>query len=188
MASLNQNENEYFAAAVDITGTAPNAGIVTADAKLEDSPHVSGDAGVFVLGVRAQSTPTILTSTAGDYSPLSVDLEGKLQVAPYAQSLNFFQATTIKTDTSNAVIKAAQGGGIRSYLTDISLSNTSATAVLVDILDGAIVIRTVLVPAGQTVSQSYTIPLRGTGGSAMNIAAEAAVTSLIINAQGYLGN
>lgn len=47
---------------------------------LEDSAHVSGDAGLFIMGVR-NDTDAVLTSNDGDYSPLSVDDTGRLKVA-----------------------------------------------------------------------------------------------------------
>jgi hypothetical protein len=45
----------------------------------EDSAHVSGDMGKFVLGVRNDSNAS-LTSNDGDYSPLAVDEFGRLKV------------------------------------------------------------------------------------------------------------
>jgi len=46
---------------------------------LEDSAHVSGDAGIFVMGVR-NDADAVLTSTDGDYTPFAVDSTGKLKV------------------------------------------------------------------------------------------------------------
>lgn len=45
----------------------------------EDSAHVSGHNGQFVMGVRNDANAT-LTSTDGDYSPLATDLAGRLKV------------------------------------------------------------------------------------------------------------
>ena len=46
---------------------------------LEDSAHVSGDAGIFVMGVR-NDAGTALSGTDGDYMPFSFDANGKLWV------------------------------------------------------------------------------------------------------------
>lgn len=54
--------------------------VTTTDAsdKAEDSAHVSGDTGSFILGVRNDNDAT-LTSADGDYSPLAVDQYGRLK-------------------------------------------------------------------------------------------------------------
>lgn len=64
------------------TGAATEATLATlADAvKLEDTAHVSGDAGIALLALRfASDAPT--TSNDGDYTNLKVDEEGRLKVA-----------------------------------------------------------------------------------------------------------
>lgn len=45
----------------------------------EDSPHVSGDRGLFILAVR-NDTPGSLTDTDGDYAPVQVNAAGELRV------------------------------------------------------------------------------------------------------------
>jgi hypothetical protein len=44
----------------------------------EDTPHVSGDAGVMALAVRNDNGATTLTSDDGDYSAIAVDDKGRL--------------------------------------------------------------------------------------------------------------
>ena len=46
---------------------------------LEDSAHVSGDAGIFVMGVRNDADAS-LTDADGDYSPIAVDEFGRVKV------------------------------------------------------------------------------------------------------------
>jgi hypothetical protein len=53
--------------------------------KAEDAAHVSGDTGVFILGVRNDANAA-LTSTDGDYSPIAVDSAGRLGVQTHAVS------------------------------------------------------------------------------------------------------
>jgi len=56
--------------------------------KAEDSVHVSGDVGDFVLAVRvdpnAAGNPAAALAVAGDYIPIIVDNLGRLYVAPHA--------------------------------------------------------------------------------------------------------
>ena len=53
--------------------------IVPAQSKAEDSPHTSGDLGVFILAVR-NDTPGQLAGTNLDYSPISVDSVARVLV------------------------------------------------------------------------------------------------------------
>jgi hypothetical protein len=46
---------------------------------LEDSAHTSGDAGIFVMGVRNDAGGS-LASADGDYTPFSIDSQGRLRV------------------------------------------------------------------------------------------------------------
>jgi hypothetical protein len=54
---------------------------------VEDDPHASTDVGQFVLAVR-NDTPSALTSTNGDYSPIAVDQFGRILTAPLPASTN----------------------------------------------------------------------------------------------------
>lgn len=183
MASLSQNENKYFAAATDISGTAPNAGVVTADDKLEGTAHVMGDAGTFILAVR-KDAPAILVAN-GQYSEIIVDQEGKIITAPYGSGSGYWQSSVVLSDTSPVVIKASAGTGNRNCLTDLNVSNSSLVATLLDVLDGATPIYTVLISAGVTVHLDFTLPVRGTAATALSVASRTAVSSLYVNAQGY---
>lgn len=75
-----------------LQGTSPwvVSGTVTADVTFdyaEDSPHVSGDIGAFVLGVRNDAAAT-LTSANGDYSPFATDLAGRIGIADLGGSVS----------------------------------------------------------------------------------------------------
>ena len=93
---------------------------------------------------------------------------------------------TLTTTTSTAV-KAAAAAGVRNYITDVDIANTSATGVRVDLLDGATVIRSFWVPATTTISRSFTNALKGTAATAVNFQLSAAVTDVRCSANGYLG-
>jgi hypothetical protein len=61
--------------------TASNALLTTIASTVyaEDSPHVSGSNGTFILAVR-NDTNAVVTSADGDYSPISVDSAGRVKV------------------------------------------------------------------------------------------------------------
>lgn len=56
-------------------------GNVKAPQRIEDDPHTTGDAGVFVLGVRNDDATADMTDADGDYSPLAVDRKGRVYVS-----------------------------------------------------------------------------------------------------------
>jgi hypothetical protein len=68
--------------------------------KAEDAAHASGDTGVFMLGVRNDSHAT-RTSTDGDYSPISVDLAGRINIG----SLNTIANSIVPGTASNQLGK-----------------------------------------------------------------------------------
>lgn len=70
----------YSQFAVDSAGR-----LGTRDNKAEDAVHTTGDVGSFILGVRNDANAA-LTSTDGDYSPVSVDSTGRLKVILAANS------------------------------------------------------------------------------------------------------
>lgn len=156
--------------------------------KAEDAVHTTGDTGVEILGVRIPTTPAAQTSAAGDYGALAIDQEGKLIASQYAGMEQSWQANPVTlTTTTSTALKAAAAAGVRNYITDIDAANTSATAVRLDILDGATVIKSLQLEAGKTLSRSFSMPLRGTAATALNIQLSTAVTDVRVSANGYIG-
>ena len=93
--------------------------------KAEDAIHASGDTGVMSLAVR-RDTPSNTTATAGNYSALINDADGRLYVNPLPATV--FSATTPETAAqTNKSLRAAPGVGLSLYVTDIFVSN-GATA------------------------------------------------------------
>lgn len=160
----------------------------TSIGKAEDAVSASGDTLVAVAGVRVSTTPAAQTSAAGDYGTIAIDSEGKLVASQYASTDHYWQssALTLSTTTSTA-LKAAAAAGVRNYLTDIDIANTSATGVRVDLLDNATVMASFWVPPTSHVQHSYSIPKKGTAATAMNVQLSAAVTDVRVSANGYIG-
>lgn len=79
-------DGDYAALSVNSTGAlrvaiAGQAGTTATDlAKAEDAAHVSGDTGIFVMGVRNDLALTSFVNANGDYSPFALDGGGKLFV------------------------------------------------------------------------------------------------------------
>lgn len=74
--------------------------------KAEDAAHASGDTGVFALAVRNDNLGTTYTSNDQDYSPIAVDLNGRVQVSQKAQTATLSNvassATTVTILAANA--------------------------------------------------------------------------------------
>lgn len=80
----------------------------------EDSAHISGSIGAFVLAVR-NDTNAVLTSADGDYSPFAVDSAGRIKTV----------ATGIFAEDS-AAANADMGNFMLSVRRDTTAANTSA--------------------------------------------------------------
>ena len=83
---------------VDVTRVIPGT-TATALGKAEDAAHTTGDTGVFILGVRNDNASTTFGAD-GDYSPVSVDLKGRVsvrQTAPTGTLANVASSATSVT-------------------------------------------------------------------------------------------
>jgi hypothetical protein len=79
-------------------------GAIIAGAYAEDSPHTSGDTMISVIGVR-NDTNAVMSSTDGDYTPLTTDNTGRLRVDATISE----QATVADGGALPAVVKVIAG-------------------------------------------------------------------------------
>lgn len=89
----------------------------------EDSAHVTGDTGLFTLGVR-NDTMSSVTSADGDYSPHSMGPIGEAIIAN-APITKWVQGSTSVMYGVSVQAIAAQGSSIFTYITAIQVSNDS---------------------------------------------------------------
>lgn len=101
-------EAEQVAQTALLTDINSNIFAVRGAVKAEDSLHVSGDAGIPALGVRANS-PTLL-ATEGDYAPFLIDAAGALWIAgsqtedlAHASGDRGVMALAVRKDTAAAL-------------------------------------------------------------------------------------
>ena len=90
------------------------------------------------------------------------------------------------TDGAVTTLIAAQGANTKTWITDVSIANTSATTITVDLLDDATVIFTFIAPAGGGVVHAFATELPGTANKAWKFQGSAAVTTLTCSANGFL--
>jgi hypothetical protein len=139
------------------------------------------------LAVRNDAN-TSLAGATGDYAPLQVNATGALKIAD-ADSVPLtalVSGSVANTDGANTAVIAAQGSGVVTYLTDITIQNSSAADVLVEIKDGTTTRWRIM--AGKDsggVSHRFASPLVGTANTAWNVDAGAATTTVYASFSGF---
>jgi len=179
---------------VDVTSVVPGT-TATSLGKAEDAAHASGDTGVAILAVR-RDTAAVGSGTDGDYSTVNVTASGNVRVsvsedetaASFYSSL--VRGTAAITDGSSTSVIAAAGASVRNYIQGVSIANTSASTVTVDLRDGTAgsVMYTFIAPAGGGVVYSFgEAPLRGTANTAVAADPSAAASTITVSIHGFTG-
>ena len=182
---------------IDGTVTA-NAGTGTMTVDLGANNDVQGqvahDAAVsgnpLIAGARATNSVEGITQVAnGDATRLQADLNGVLLSRPHTTpeehiSERISNTNGTSTDLTNF---AAAGAGIHNYVTDVTITNTSATDAYVDLRDGAAgsVIWTFPAPANSGATHSFSLPLKGAANTALAYDVSAAITTMYISINGF---
>ena len=100
---------------------------------------------------------------------------------------NAVNGNASNTDGTATQCIAAAGTGLRTYLTDVTVTNTSAVAIYVQIKDGTTVKWTCPVPAGGGFTKSFKTPIPGTANTAWNFQGSAAATTVYCSMSGFKG-
>lgn len=166
-------------------------GTVAAAGSAARSSNAAGNPLYVATGLSAN--PSAVTS--GRNVDLMATLIGALVTKPYAiPEADWVYATdgttnTALTTTTDRMVKAAAGAGIRNYLTAIQLQNTHATqATDLVIKDGA---ATILwrgpLPAAMAAPLllEFPTPLRSSANAALTLACITAGANVVANVQGY---
>jgi hypothetical protein len=150
--------------------------------------HDAADSGSpLKIGAKAVNTEQAAVAAA-DRVDLVADLVGKLVVSPHAVKEDFVQGTASATDTSDTSVIAAQGAGVRIYVTTLVIANTSATDTDVAIKDGTTEIMRVPAPANGGATLNLAVPLALTANAALQFASSDSVSTMYVTAVGYKGS
>lgn len=152
--------------------------------------HDSADSGnPHKIGGKAKSSLSAITTVAADdRTDLFADVDGVLLVrqdAPLADNVSGVASITNGSSTS---VIAAQGSGVKTYITDVTISNTSATAVTVDLRDGTAgsVKWTFPVPANTAgVVHSFRRPLGFSANTAVAADPSASASTITVSLGGF---
>ena len=129
----------------------------------EDTAHVDGQKGIFVLGVRNDGVASFASANL-DYTPMGVDSAGRGIIKPFAPEEARIQSVISATAGTTSLL-AAGGAGLRTYITDAFITNTSSTATIVSFIDGdnSVMGRTIAPATGGSNMVGLATPMR-TGG------------------------
>ena len=194
--SIKDPTNPFWAAAV----TKPSTAVTAAQSALAVAIHptsvlngqsahdaVISGAPVRVAG-RALSAAYATVAT-GDTADLMTTLQGVLTARPYTipeLEWSYASAAGGVINTTDVVLSAAAGAGLRRYIVSMGLSNNSATATEVVLKDGATVIWRGHLPANApNLHIDFGTPLRTTANAALNFACITTAAAVYVNAQGY---
>lgn len=151
--------------------------------------HDAADSGA-PLKTGAKAVATLTTATlvsAADRTDNISDLDGTVLVRPQNPLADIVVGNSSNTDGTSTSLIAAQGSGIKTYLTSVTITNTSNTSTYVEIKDGTTVCWRFPVPANGGVTHSWpeNTPLPGTGNTAWNFDPAAATTTIYCSAVGF---
>lgn len=142
-----------------------------------------------VVGARgATAAPTAVTN--GQVVDPQADTLGRLINRPWTipeLAWSFAGAAGGIINTTDVVLAAAAGAGIRRYINRISLSNNSATATEVVVKDGAstVIARFSLPANAANVAHQFEPPIASSANAALNIACLTTAAAVYANAQGF---
>ncbi len=149
--------------------------------------HDSADSGKpQKLGAKAVATLSSQTVVAAnDRTDVFADLDGVLPVRLGANHGDYVSGVASNTDGASTEVLAAGAAGIKHYITDVTIINTSATMIYVELKDNTTVKWRFPVPATGGVTHSFKTPLAGTAATAWNFDASAATTTCYCSVSGY---
>jgi hypothetical protein len=157
-------------------------GVVAHDAVDSGGPNKIG--GRAVAGLSG-----ITLVAAADRTDSLHGLDGAQYVRPHAGLEDIVRGRAVITDGSSTSVIAAAGAGVKQYVQSVCISNTSATAVEVDLRDGAAgtVLWTFPVPANTSgvVFNFAGVPLPFSANTAICADPSAAASSITVSILGF---
>jgi hypothetical protein len=149
--------------------------------------HDSADSGNPVK-VGAKAAATLSTATlvaAADRTDMIGDLDGALIVRGNYALGDLVNGNASNTDGTSTSVLASGGAGVKHYITDVTITNTSASNIYVELKDNTTVKWTFPVPANGGVTHHFASPLAGTAATAWNFDPSAAATTVYCSVSGF---
>lgn len=143
------------------------------------------------VGAKAETALSGITLVAdGDATDLHAGVDGVLITRPHCNLEDVVQERTTNTDGASTAFAsglAAPGSGVRLWIKNVTICNSSASFCTVDLRDGSggSVLWTLPVPATGGVTHNFDPPLKLTANTALAFDASAATTTLTISVNGF---
>lgn len=149
--------------------------------------HDSADSGNPIkVGAKAKSTLSGVTLVAADdRADNYCDLDGALLTRADAALGDLVSGNASNTDGTSTQVIAAGAAGIKHYITDVTITNTSSSNIYVELKDNTTVKWTFPVPANGGVTHHFRSPLAGTAATAWNFDPSAAASTVYCSASGF---
>lgn len=164
-----------------VTGSVTTAGAAAHDSAISGNPtRVAGRAETALSGI------TLVAD--GDTTDLYAGVDGVQIVRTHTNLEDIVTATPVAiTDGSSTSVISAQGSGIKTYLTSVTIANSSATFVTVDLRDGTAgsVKWTFPVPATGGVTHKFDPPLPFSANTAVAADPSASASTITVSAMGF---
>jgi len=151
--------------------------------------HDAADSGnPHKVGAKATSSLSGLTLVAdADRTNLFAGLDGVLITRPHCNLEDIVSGVASITDGSSTSVIAAQGAGVKTYVTSVTVANTSATDVTVDLRDGTAgtVKWTFPVPNLGGVTHTFNPPLAFSANTIVAADPSAAASTVTVSISGF---
>jgi hypothetical protein len=167
---------------MDFDDQAPVGGGVAHDAADSDT----GTTGPVKIGAKAIATLSGATLVAAaDRTNLYADLDGVQITRDNSCIGDYVSGVNSNTDGTSTELIAAGAAGVKHAITDITIINTSASMIYVELKDNTTVKWRFPVPATGGVTHRFQTPLVGTAATAWNFDPSAATTTVYCSASGF---
>ena len=152
--------------------------------------HDAADSGApYKQGFKASTSLAGLTLVANaDRTDGFAGVDGVQIVRPHCNLEDLISGVAAITDGSSTSVIASAGAGVKNYITSVIIANNSATAVTVDLRDGAAgsVKATLPVPANTSgVVCNFPVPLGFSAATAVCADPSAAATTVTVTLLGF---
>lgn len=149
--------------------------------------HDSADSGNPIkVGAKAKSALSGVTLVASDdRADATADLDGAHITRNNFALGDLVSGNASNTDGASTQVLAAGAAGIKHYITDVTITNTSASNIYVELKDNTTVKWTFPVPANSGVTHHFASPLAGTAATAWNFDPSAAATTIYCSVSGF---
>lgn len=152
-----------------------------------DVAHDAVDSGKPIkIGTKVKGSLSGVTlASLDDRSDAYSDQDGALLIRENSTLDDVVSGNASVNDGSSTQVLAAGASGVKHYLTDVIITNTSATNMYVELKDGSTVKATFPAPANAGVVKTFRTPLEGTAATAWNFDPSTAGTTIFCSVSGF---